>query len=300
MTRPITKHSVSKRERPFWELALVGILCIAAGCLAASAPADDEAAPEDSDKAKTERAARIEKMRRRAAALTVQAKKGDEFVPADLVEPPLLHYNNVAGVEKDATLWAWGKPGRPVAVASLAQHTATIWNSEMVSLSDDRVSIAGGSRWEWSPPKSGIEWKSVPKAPAVGKTAVARAGQMKDIAGMFTATGYYRNGNIIELRLMGRPLLRYSDPEQGLIDGSMFNFADGTNPEVFLLVECRKIGDAQPAWHFGFARMSGGHVVARLGDMIVWDRPDIQGWNPQEPYTSMNGSIDEVFGPGSE
>ena len=40
-----------------------------------------------------------------------------------------------------------------------------------------------------------------------------------------------------ELRLMPTPLLRYSSATNKIIDGALFAFAQGTNPEALVLVE---------------------------------------------------------------
>jgi hypothetical protein len=231
-----------------------------------------------------------------------QVKDADDFRPAELIETPLLHYNNLAGKEFDATLWAWGKSGRPIAIATIAVHhgPAQIWNCEMVSLVDKPVTIGGAPGWKWTPEKSGLEWKVASKAPAPAKTATGRTVQMKEIAEQFSATGYYRNGNTIELRLMSRPLHRYSDPEAEIVDGAVFAFAEGTNPEVLMLVECRQEGSEKPTWQYACARMSGGRLVTRLGDSTVWECSDVQGWYPERPYTSIYGQAAEVFGADSK
>ncbi len=280
-------------------LSLLATLSITLGLIVARAPADEESeGAADRGDSKSERAARVEFMRVRAASLSAKVAVDDEVARAELVEPPLLHYNNLAGKEFDATVWAWGMKGRPIAVATLAVHRneARTWNCEMVALADGDVTIAAKSGWRWAPARPGIDWHPVSKAPAAGKTAAVRGAQMKGIAERFSATGYYREGHIVELRLMGRPLLRYADPNQGLVDGALFAFADGTNPEVLLLVECRQGDDGKLTWVSGCARMSGGRLVVRLGEDTVWECPEIRGFNPEEPYTSKNGTAHEVFG----
>ncbi len=242
-------------------------------------------------------------MRQRAASLTAKVRNAaDEFVDVELVNPPLLTYNNHANLEIDATLWAWGKSGRPIAVAAIHEDRGprNAWSCEMVSLADQAISIAGKPGWEWAPAKAGIDWKGVPAAPAPGKTAVARSAQIKDIANRFSSTGHYRNGNIIELRLMGKPLHRYADPDKGIVDGAIMAFVEGTNPETLLLIECRSENENKPTWSYGFTRMSGGRLVARLEETVVWECPDIRGFDPERPYSSYNGPHDFVFGDFSE
>jgi hypothetical protein len=255
----------------------------------------------DSAQVKKERAARLEIMRRHAASLVVNVESGGAHEEAPIIEIPLLHYNNPGGETLDATVWAWGRRGRPVALASISQERSDVviekWSCELVSLSDTPVLLAARSNWKWSPATSGIEWQPVADAPLPGETPVIRARQMKEIARRFSATGAYQNGaEVVELRLMDRPLSRFSDPEHGLIDGAFYAYAGGTNPEVLLIVECRKDDGGKVVWYHGFARMGAGKLTARLGDKLVWERPEIKNWNASEPYFSTYGPTGQVFG----
>jgi hypothetical protein len=255
----------------------------------------------DSQQVKKERAARLEIMRRHAASLEVKAWSDGSCSAAEMIDTPLLHYNNPAGETLDATIWAWGRRGRPVVLASISQERSNLavekWSCEMLSLADEPVALVARPGWKWTAQKSGIEWLPIPDAPAVGETPVIRARQMKEIARRFSATGIYGDGaKSAELRLMDRPLSRFSDPEQGLIDGAFYAYAEGTNPEVLLIVEGRKDETGNSGWYYGFARMGAGKLAARLGEKLVWERPEIKRWNATEPYFSMYGPTGEVFG----
>lgn len=255
------------------------------------------------DKAKKERAARLEVMRGHARSLTVAREIADKSVEDQLVEAPLLHYNNPAGETLDATLWAWGRQGRPVALASISQELSdsriTKWSCELVSLADEPVLLTAKPGWSWAPKTSGINWKPLADAPAPGETAVVRARQMKEFARRYSATGIYHEGKeVVELRLMDRPLSRYSEPDAGLVDGAIHAFAAGTNPEVLLLVECREEKSGR-VWRHGFARMGAGQLIARLGDTVVWQQPAIVQWDRKASYFSTYGPVDAVFVPDS-
>lgn len=243
-------------------------------------------------------------MRGHASSLAVKVEIAGALVAAEIIDIPLLHYNNPAGETLDATVWAWGRHGRPVALASISQEMSDSniekWSCELVSLADTAVLLTASPGWKWAPAVSGIEWKPVADAPAAGDTPVIRARQMKEFARRFSATGIYRDGiDVGELRLIDRPLHRFADPEQGLVDGAFYAFAGGTNPEVLLIVECRKDGSGNSTWYQGFARMGAGRLIARFGDAVVWERPEINRWNPAEPYFSIYGPVTSVFGEDS-
>ena len=264
---------------------------------------EPSSSPAESDATKKARAARLEVMRRHAQSLGLATTSGGNTKAAQLNAAPLLHYSNPAGETLDATLWSWGTRGRPVALASISQEISDFktpkWSCELVSLADESILLTAKPGWTWEPPNSTIDWQPVAEAPAPGETAVVRARQMKDIARRYSATGTYRDGReVVELRLMDRPLSRYSDPNTGLIDGALYAFAGGTNPEVLLLVECRR-QKGQTVWFYGFARMGAGQLIARLGDKTVWERPAINRWDPKATYFSTYGSVETVFGPES-
>jgi hypothetical protein len=88
------------------------------------------------------------------------------------------------------------------------------------------------------------------------------------------------------LRLLERYLHRYSNPTEGIIDGAVYAFAAGTNPEVFILLECRESGDKMRQWYFGATRLSAGALDAKFDDQLVWDCPPIERWDPRKPYWS--------------
>ena len=99
---------------------------------------------------------------------------------------------------------------------------------------------------------------------------------------------------------MIRALHRYADPEKGLIDGAIYAFAAGTNPEALLLLEARADDSGRGKWSFGVARMGAASCQAKLDDKVVWECPPIDVWDSREPYYSMFGTDATVFGSMTE
>jgi hypothetical protein len=86
----------------------------------------------------------------------------------------------------------------------------------------------------------------------------------------------------LELRPLTSPLYRYEDAAQDVVDGAIFTFASGTNPEVLL------------EWRFAPAQMTGGAVFVELDGNEVWSRPDA---NPPATRASyINGWIADDAG----
>ena len=98
---------------------------------------------------------------------------------------------------------------------------------------------------------------------------------MKALATQFSATliKWREDGSDREeLRLLPQPIYRYESEDPKLLDGGVFAFVQGTDPEVLLLLEAaRKAGDA--VWMYGFVRRSSGVLEARHRDKPVWSSP---------------------------
>jgi hypothetical protein len=287
-------------------MRIVAVVLLATSSPARAEPGKDQT--EETDQVKKARGARLEAMRTRASSLAVHiGSVGDaERTSVEFVANPLLHYSDLAGSAEsgntaDGTIWAWGKTGRPVVLAGVffdsPRSGIEKWSCELLSLADGPVTVAGGKPgWEWKPAKSDIEWKPLPDAPAAAQTQVLRARQMKEIARRFTASQTFSPTRTDQLRLMDRPLYRYADSNRGLLDGTIYSFATGTNPEVLLLLEGRAADGENPVWNCGLARMTAAECEARLDDKVFWRRDPVVSWKPREPYYSMFGLDANVFG----
>ncbi len=71
------------------------------------------------------------------------------------------------------------------------------------------------------------------------------------------------------------------------MDGAIFTFANGTNPELFLLIEARRQGDGPAKWSYAAARFARSELFLKLGSRDVWAAPLIDRdiiLKPGEPY----------------
>lgn len=247
---------------------------------------------------KTSESAALVRMRRRAHSLTLH-KPGDGGKPMIPMQyRPLLHYSDPGGITTDATLWAWGKTGRPLALAAIFYEQLSPdmekWSCELTSLADDKLLVESETGWRWTPEKSDVDWQHVPGAPPVGENQRQRGRQISEIARRFSVSETFSAERTDQLRLMPRPLYRYADPEHGLVDGALYAFASGTNPEALLLIEGRTTRE-RAAWHYGFARLGAAQLQATLNDKAVWQRPGIARWNSDAAYYSVFGPDGKVF-----
>jgi hypothetical protein len=195
-----------------------------------------------------------------------------------LTPQPVLRWRNVVrGQVGEAMMVIWAHNGRPVAMASIYPWQGKL-SHEFDSLSRSNKMLARDKdRVIWSPATAGVEFKNLPGAPNPAKTPAERLRQMKAIAERFqaTMTGWRGDNTDQEvLRLLPRPLFRYElmnakEPEANLVDGGLFAYVQGTDPEVILVLEA--IGTAEKAdWQYAFARATSGGLEVKLGTEVVW------------------------------
>jgi hypothetical protein len=169
----------------------------------------------------------------------------------------------------------------------------THWHHEFQSLSssgfDARYERRDGN-WTWHPNRAGLDFFAAEGVAVPGSSAGQRLRQMKAIAERFTAAVDSSAAGTFEspeqLRLLTTPVYRYSAIDEGILDGAMFAFVQGTNPEVLLLIEALDQESNQGAWRYGFARMSCFRLRVRRDEATVmeWEREPVPTPDRTSPY----------------
>ena len=207
--------------------------------------------------------------------------------PAQVVTA-LRWANNTRGSEDGMTLF-YVHNGRPLAAACVYP-----WNKRLEhdfeSLSRGKIVARKDGAAVWQPQEAGVTFADVPDAPPPDTTKAARLRQMRTLAERFRATllGWkVDNSDREELRLLSRALYRYEPKEGDVIDGAVFAFVMGTDPEVLLLIEAVKDKDASK-WQYAFARRTSGELEGRLGETVVWNAKRFPTQkNPQLPHFTL-------------
>lgn len=218
-----------------------------------------------------------EELRRRAALLAsdigVESLRGDRWVAAEGSPEPLMYFGEPTRNNSNGSVWIWGKSGRPAAVMELYQPSdrPTDWIAVVNNLSGGKARASRGGRNWWRENQSALATGPMPEAPEVADQPRQRLRQMRMMAERFSAHEFWDpNNSRFELRLLPQPIARYSDEGNGLVDGTMFVLANGTNPEVVLLIEARKEGTGKTVWNYGLARMGHAKIHVSIGDKEVW------------------------------
>jgi hypothetical protein len=210
---------------------------------------------------------------------------------AKLLAEPVLRWSNPAVGEVHGNVFLWTVAERPAAIGSLFKWFTpyTHMSHEFHSLAEQPLVGRYDSRDVWTTSAPGLAFAPLPSAPQPAASAPQRLLAMKRLAKDFAATKHQRDGEKQELRLLTQPIHRYAAPEQKVLDGALFVFVQGTDPEVFLLLEAR--GDQGKAtWQFAATRMNSVGFTLRYQDKEIWSA-EIMPWSDisshAQPYTSF-------------
>jgi hypothetical protein len=219
------------------------------------------------------------------------------FATVDAEEPAkaivaLRWANNTRGSE-DGTTVIYAAGGRPLAAACIYPWAGRL-EHDFESLSRDKIIARKDGQVVWQPQEAGVSFAAIPEAPAPEEGRTQRLRQMKMLAEQFQATllGWkLDNTDREELRLLSKPLYRY-DPKDGpVIDGAVFAFAMGTDPEVLLLIEAVRSED-KPTWQYAFARRTSGQLEGRWRDRPVWQAARFPQQNdPKKPHFTQGSPL---------
>ncbi|MBC8354335.1 MAG: hypothetical protein H8E66_20260 [Planctomycetes bacterium] len=191
---------------------------------------------------------------------------------------PILRWTNHLRRRFYGDVFIWTYNGRPEAVATITNSYGGYHaiETETHSLSLSKFTATRGDQPMWHPMSAGIELASVPDAPAVADAATRRLLQMRGIVRQFSAVSS-PGPQQLQLRLLSQPVYRYASTVPDVIDGAMFVFANGTDPEIFLLLEARRTSEIT-SWQFAIARFNS-HVALRVDydEQSVWAVPRLRG-----------------------
>ncbi|MBC7816932.1 MAG: hypothetical protein IAG10_08605 [Planctomycetaceae bacterium] len=201
--------------------------------------------------------------------------------------------NNTRGSEDGMTV-LYLADGRPEAVCCFYPWEKSFIH-EFDSMSRGTLLAKRDGLVVWSPEKPGVQFQSIPEADAPAEMPVARLRQMKSLASQFSSTmlGWKADKSDREpLRQLPQPLYRYDSKRSDVLDGTVFAFVQGTDPESLLLIEAFKKGDGFE-WQFAFVRRTSGELEGRHKDNIVWHADRFPTSNdPRSTHRSLGRPLD--------
>jgi len=192
----------------------------------------------------------------------------------------------------DAGVWRLGAAGRPTALVTIEIYQAAdrsrVVSFEFLSLTDKTFSLKHKTQTvRWDATGSALELKELPDAPKPAATPAARLVQMRQQARRFAARERFKT-ETAECRLIAQPIDRYQSKTEGIEDGAVFALANGTNPEIGVVIE----SDGK-RWRYGVLRLSSAESRTTLDGKEV---AAFEAFNPRGrrdgPYNSGSYKIE--------
>ena len=209
-----------------------------------------------------------------------------------LCDHSLLRWTNpVGGRRAHGEVFLWTDRGRPAAVLSLYRLTegdVVLEDHEFCSLALGGLTARRSGRPVWSPEASGVELKPFPEAPAPQDSPRSRLAQMRRLAGQLRADKTTRDDVTRDLRLLSNPVYRYESDDPDVLDGALFVFVEGTDPEAFLLIEARGGAKDGREWLYGLGRMNSVRLRVLQGAHVLWEAPAL-------PMRDVHDRIDKPY-----
>jgi hypothetical protein len=208
--------------------------------------------------------------------------------------------NNARGSE-DGTTLLYILAGKPLAAACLYP-----WDKKLVhdfeGLSRGKLigRKDGADIWH---PQTGLAFAPIPGADPPDEAPAQRLRQMRALSEQFQSVmlGWKADSTDREqLRLLPKPLFRYEPKSGPVIDGAVYAFVMGTDPESLLLIEAVESAGRRQ-WEFAFARRTSGELEGRHKGTVVWhaDRyPEMK--DPNQPRISVGTPIPPELLAGQE
>ena len=200
----------------------------------------------------------------------------------ELRKSPILRWSQPVRGGDDGATFVWLDRGCPVAIAAIFAYpnedkTRTVVH-EMHSIAPSAMNATYRDRVRWQPNTSGIVMKDFPDATSPAEKASARLAQMRSMLRQFSARSIDKSDKPWELRLMSQPLVRYEPVDRtDLIDGAVFAFAQGTDPEILVVFEAQRNSDKQnnekTVWKYGCGRFSDYRLEMKHKEQLVWNVP---------------------------
>ncbi len=251
---------------------------------------------QDKDSDEAARKQRLVLMEQTIAGFEAKSEAGLSNPALTFTAKPLLRYSDPtrgagANVLLDASVWRLGEAGRPTALVTLeiyrAADGAALLSYEFAALADAKFSLRHKQRDEiaWEATGSAVSLSPLADAPSPAKSAAGRLNQMRGLARQFTVRETL-DGESIECRLLAQPIDRYSSADDKIVDGAIFAFANGTNPELAVLLECD-----DTRWSYGVVRLSAAASTLQHQGREVANFPKGDFLGARGPYSANSHEL---------
>lgn len=193
-------------------------------------------------------------------------------------EAVLFWSNPIRPGETNGSVFVWTYEGRAELVGTIFSHLVRD-KSDLKVVAHEFQSLTpqplAGSRPDgpgaWSLEAGGIEPRPIPGAPPPAATPAGRLAQMRNLAREFSATTKLEDVEQ-DLRLLTQPIHRNTKSVGDVLDGALFTFVTGTDPELMLIIEAHPADTDAPVWHYAAGRFTDLPLKLRHNGRELWTR----------------------------
>jgi hypothetical protein len=190
-----------------------------------------------------------------------------------LREQPIMTWSNPATYDQKGALFVWMKSGSPQVIGTLFDSVHSGMPRSTVELHALASTPVIGRYREvefWRPQSSGLQFIEVGADMDLASAPQRKQLQLRQISRQFRAELTEPDGSKLPLRLLPTPILSYEPKSETCTDGAIFAFAaTGTDPDVLLIIENRKI-EGRFRLAYAFARFHFRELVAFRAQEAVW------------------------------
>jgi hypothetical protein len=199
--------------------------------------------------------------------------------PAVLRSEPIFRWTNPERAAIAGDLYLWTDHGRPHATIGIWTYDDVQDSHELQSLAAGPFKAVGTGQPDWTPGVAAVEYRPVATDIEFSRSAPLRLGQLRQLAkDRFSARMVKDSGETVPLRLLPQPIFRYDELPEGVTDGAMFSFANGTDPEVLLILELLQEGEKLVPY-YAFGASTSVRADGSFDGQPVWnnDREWVRG-----------------------
>jgi hypothetical protein len=261
-------------------LSALALLGAGLASLSAAAP-DEDRSREEAAEADRLCAAELPRWHLTADGTALDTPKGS-----------VLRWTNPFAGRVYGNTYVWLQEGRPAAAGCMFRYFDPYrsFNGELTALTGAKLVAKRDDTVVWRP-KDEWKWHPVPGAAAPAATAAMRLVQMRGLAADFVVevldTRNLRKGEDQTPRLLPRPLYRYDAEQTRTLDGALYAFVLGTDPELLLLLECNTAAE-KPGWRFGVGRMNRDQIRLKRKGETVWEVPALREFGNEDAYRFLD------------
>jgi len=223
-------------------------------------------------------------------ATKIEITVGPEESPATLSKQSLLRWSNSLNGDVYGDCYLWAVESRPVSFLSAYEVIGPQSNRNLTfqSLCPRPLVAKVNGKIVWSPESAGIEWTELNVEGNRPRNVEAAQRFLRTISNTFEGliSEVDDEQKLRQLRLLSQPIYKY-ETDGNSTAGALFAFADGTDPEILMLLEVGLQSESKV--RYALVRQNHRRLVVKREMETIWELPQIA-----PPFPNPN--VSDPFG----